>query len=150
MAMTVMDKIRALAQLDRDAIDVYEEALEHVVDAGVRDHLIDFRDEHQHHLTELAAAILRLSGQGFIAREDAMGHVAEWITAFRAMGGERGALEALRSAEKYHNARYSEAVTWDVADDQLHAELEQFYADEQRHLAYVESRLQAPATPAMH
>jgi rubrerythrin len=139
--MTVMDKVRSLAQLDRDAIDVYEQALQHVQDAEVRDRLTDFRDEHQHHVTELAAAVERLTGQGFIAREDVMGHVAEWVTAFRAMGGQRGALEAMRSAEKYHNSRYSEAVTWDVADDQLRDQLAQFYEDEKRHLAYVESEL---------
>jgi len=148
MTDDVMKKLRSLAQLDRDATSVYGEALKHVEDEDVKTQFTEFRDEHEHHVNEISAAVLRLGGQAVEPEVDAMGHVADWFTAFRAMGGQRGALHAMHTAEKYHNSRYADAVTWDVGDSALQLTLERFYTEEKRHLEFVENKLDIHAQVA--
>jgi rubrerythrin len=143
MDEATIKKVHALAQLDRDAVAVYDEVLKRVNDSDVTEHFTDFRDEHQHHATELAAAIVRLGGAEFDLKVDAMGVVADWVMGFRAMMGEKGPLHAMHMAESYHNTRYKEAVGWDVGDSDLASQLQTFYAEEQRHLAFVDQKLRA-------
>ena len=47
----LVKKLTSLAQLDRDAMSVYEEALKHVTDDDVKTHFTEFHDEHSHHVT---------------------------------------------------------------------------------------------------
>jgi uncharacterized protein (TIGR02284 family) len=141
MTDDLMKKLTSLAQLDRDATSVYDEALKHVTDEDVRTTFTDFRDEHEHHVTEISAAVERMGGQPLDLKVDAMGHMADWFAAFRSMGGQTGALKAMHTAEKYHNSRYAETLTWSIGDKDLADTLARFYAEEQRHLAYVDAKL---------
>lgn len=134
-------RVHSLAQLDRDAVSVYDAALKHVSDEDVREHFVEFRDEHQHHVTKLSEAVVRLGGPELDLDVDAMGVVADWVIAFRSMLTEKGPLHAMHSAEKYHNTRYKEAVTWDIGDSDLSSELQTFYSEEQRHLSFIEEKL---------
>jgi rubrerythrin len=146
MTDDIQKKLISLAQVDRDATAVYDDALKHVTDEDVRTTFTDFRDEHDHHVSVISGEIVRLGGQPLNLMVDVMGHVAEWATSLRSMGGQHGALKAMRTAEKYHNQRYAEAVTWDVADEQLAGTLRRFYDEEKRHLSFIESKLAVPAS----
>ena len=108
---------------------------------GVQAQVNELRDGNEHPVSEISAALERLGGQALDLHVDAMGHIADWVTAFRSMGGEQGALHAMHTAEKYHNTRYDEAVTWDVGDIDLQATLQRFYVEEMRHLEFVETKL---------
>ena len=141
----LLKKLHSLAQLDRDAVAVYDDALARVTDVDVKTHFTEFRDEHSHHVTEISAAIAQLGGTATDLKVDAMGMVAEWVVKFRSMMGEKGPLHAMRSAESYHNSRYKDAVGWAIEDAALLSELQAFYAEEQRHLKYIEERLAAKA-----
>ena len=136
-------RVHSLAQLDRDAVGVYNEALKHVKDEDVKTHFVEFRDEHDHHVGKLGEAVVRLGGADAVLKVDAMGVVAEWVTAFRSILGEKGPLHAMAWAESYHNTRYKEAASWDVGDADLSAQLRTFYSEEQRHLSYIEEKLAA-------
>ena len=142
----MMKKLHSLAQLDRDAVSVYAEAMPHVTDADVKEHYTQFANEHQHHVEELSAAIVRLGGSPLELKVDAMGMVADWITSFRSMMGEKGPLHAMHFAETYHNSRYKEASSWDVGDDALAAQLLAFYGEEQGHLSFINDRLAVKAS----
>lgn len=148
MTDDILKKLTSLAQLDRDATSVYEEALKHVTDEDVRTTLTDFRDEHDHHVTTISTAIARLGGPELHPSVDTMGHLADWVTAFRSMGGQHGALKAMHTAEKYHNRRYAEAVTWDVGENDLASALRRFHAEEKHHLSYIDSKLAVPSNSA--
>jgi rubrerythrin len=139
-------RLTSLAQLDRDATGVYDEALKHVTDEDVRTAFTDFRDEHEHHITEISAALVRAGGPPLQLTVDTVGHLADWVTAVRSVGGQHGALQAMRTAETYHNKRYADAATWDVEDSALADALSRFYTEEQRHLAYVDAKLAVRAT----
>ena len=137
----LLKKLHSLAQLDRDAVAVYGDALAQVTDDDVKTHFTEFRDEHQHHITEISSAIMRLNGTAMDIKVDAMGMVAEWVVSFRSMMGEKGPLHAMHSAEKYHNSRYKEAAVWSVDDAALSSLLQMFYGEEQGHLKYIEQKL---------
>jgi hypothetical protein len=135
--------LTTLAQMDTDAVAVYDEALKHVTDEDVKKSLEAFRGEHEFHAKALSEAILRLFGTAPVLHVDLMGHIVDWVTAMRSMSGTEGALHALKTAEDYHNSHYKDATAWDTGDDDLKVQVQQFYRDEQHHLEYVEARLGA-------
>lgn len=140
----LINRLASLAQLDRDAVGVYDEALEHVTDDDVRSAFQRFRGEHEYHAVTLGAAIESLGGR-MPEDADAMGRMAEWVTSVRSRGGTEGALQAMETAEHLHNRRYKEAIGWDVGDETLAFDIRRFAGDERRHLDYVEARLGHPA-----
>jgi hypothetical protein len=141
----ILKKLHSLAQLDRDAVAVYNDAIAQVKDEDVKTHFIEFRDEHQHHVSEIIANITPIGGIAPDLKVDAMGMVAEWVISFRSMMGEKGPLHAMHGAEMYHNSRYKEAVSWPVEDSSLMTLLQSFYAEEQRHLSYINEHLTVKA-----
>lgn len=143
-----LKKLADLAQLDMDAVGVYDEAVGHVDDDEIKTRFNQFRDEHAHHVMVLSEQIERLGGTAPKSRVDFTGRMAEFMTTIRSMGGTRGALHAMRSAERYHNSRYQTATTWKLGDKPLEDTLLAFYSEEQRHLAFMESGINVHAQAA--
>lgn len=137
----LLRKVHALAQLDRDAVSVYGEALPHVTDADVKDHFTMFANQHQRHVEELSAAIVHLGAAAPDFKVDLMGMVADWIISFRSMMGEKGPLHAMHFAETYHVSRYKDAASWVVGDEAFAAQLQAFYFEEQHHLSFMNEKL---------
>jgi rubrerythrin len=147
MDEAVRKELTDLAQLDRDAVGVYDDALKHVDDDEVRASFKEFRDEHEHHITVITASLKRITGQSPDLSVDFMGRMAEFVTTLRSASGTTGALHAMRTAEQYHNHRYEAALGWDIGDEDLASLIRQFREEEKRHLAFIEQRLgvNAPA-----
>jgi len=141
----VRKKLISLAQLDKDAVAAYNDALRDVHDDEVRENFADFRDEHEHHATVISTAIERLGLKMPQLKVDTVGHFAEWVVSFQSALGEKGPLHAMRTAETYHNARYKAAIDWQIDDQDLAASIRAFYAEEQHHLAFMEERLRVRA-----
>ena len=139
----LLKKLESLAQLDTDAVEVYREAIERTDQEDVRTEFGRFQGEHRYHAEQLSAAIVRLGGKKPELKVDLMGHVAEWVTAFRSMLGKMGPLHAMQTAEHYHNRRYDDAASWEVMDPELEQLLRRFQGDEKGHLSYIEKRLQS-------
>ncbi len=137
----LLHRLKSLAQLDTDAVHVYDEALQHAEDERVHEMFGRFQGEHRYHAEQLSQTIVRLGGETPELKVDMMGHLADWVTTFRSMRGTVGALHAIRTAEHFHNHRYSEAATWEVEDAETATLLQRFYEDEKGHLAFVEERL---------
>ena len=141
MEENLLKNLHALAQLDRDAVGAYDDALERVTDDAVKEHFTEFRGEHMNHVEKLSRSIERLGGTAPQLEVVMMGMVAEWIVSFRSMMGEKGPLHAMHIAETYHNSRYAEAASWNVGDDELAALIQTFYGDEKEHLRYIDEML---------
>jgi rubrerythrin len=139
----LMKKLSSLAQLDRDAVSVYDEAIKHVEDDDVLMKFKEFQAQHDYHAKSLVLAIEKRGGVPPELDLDFMGRMADWVTNLRSRRGTEGALHAMKSAEDYHNKRYTETHGWDTGDAELHDMLEQFHGDEKMHLDYVEQRLNA-------
>jgi rubrerythrin len=137
-------KVTELAQLDRDAAGVYDDALEHVEDAQVREHFKEFRDEHDNHVAVIEETLECLVGVAPDLNVDFMGRMAEFVTSIRSASGTPDALHAMRTSEHYHNRRYEEAAGWEVGDAGLAGAIQRFREEEKRHLAHIEGRLEPP------
>jgi rubrerythrin len=137
----LLDKLHSLAQLDTDAVAVYDEALESVDDEEVRKSFERFQAEHRYHASWLVDTIERIGGSRPEMSVDLVGRMVDWVTSLRSRSGTHGALKAMQTAERYHNRRYSDAMTWDVDDPDVANMIRRFDEDERRHLSFVEERL---------
>lgn len=136
----VAKQLKKLMQLDIDAVRAYEQALDHIKIAALHTAISQFRDDHQRHITELSAAIRELGEEPPTISPDLKGLLIEVFTTLRSVTGTEGALKAMKSNEKLTNRDYHNALGIDSTPE-IKALIEKNYADEQRHLAYIEQAL---------
>jgi rubrerythrin len=136
----VIDKLNELIQLDADAIQLYETAIEHIDDIAARQDLRAFKSDHERHVTDLARVVMDIGGHAIAPNRDLKGALLEAITAMRSVTGNLGALKAMRTNEKLTNKTYQRAFDLalpPVAYDAVVANRE----DERVHLAAIEMHI---------
>lgn len=136
----IHEKLNDLMHLDVDAVRAYEEAISHIDDMEVKSRLQQYRDDHQRHVEELRMLVVGLGGRAEEAKPDAKGMLIEGMTKLRSSMGDTQALKAMHQNEEITNRAYRHAVEWNVPDD-VREVLARGYADEQRHIAYIEQEL---------
>ena len=129
-----------LAQLDIDAVHAYEQAIERIDYAPIRDELRKFQMDHQRHVRELSALIKQHGEKPPEFSRDFKGFLIEGFTALRSITGTEGALKAMQSNEETTTKHYSEALDSDLPLE-ARALVERNYGDERRHLNYVKGAL---------
>lgn len=132
----------SLTQLDIDAVYGYDKALKEVEDQTIHSQLTTFRNDHKRHVDELSHAIKSFGENPPEFSLDFKGYITTGFTAVRSLSGTVGALKALESNEKLSNKMYSDALSWDMPAN-VKALIEKNYADERRHLKYIQDRLEA-------
>jgi uncharacterized protein (TIGR02284 family) len=138
----IVKLLEALAHVDIDAWHAYGQAMEKIEDAlEIRRKLEEFRDDHRRHVTDLSGKIVDLGGNPPEFSKDFKGYLIEGFTALRSISGTQGALAAMRSNEQLTNRKYAKALEEKGLPSDIRDLLERDYADEQRHLHYVEDRL---------
>lgn len=130
-----------LAQLDIDAIRAYSQALDNIKHTTIHNQISSFKADHERHVTELNAAIRQLGGEPPSFSPDLKGFFIEGFTAIRSMTGTAGALKAMRTNETLTNHVYAKARGEDLPEH-IRTLIERNYADEQRHLAYIEQAIE--------
>ncbi|MDF2867256.1 MAG: ferritin [Gammaproteobacteria bacterium] len=133
-----------LAQLDIDAIRAYAQALDNIDHATIHTQISSFKADHDRHVNDLSAVIRRLGGEPPDFSPDLKGFFIEGFTAIRSMTGTEGALKAMRSNEKLTNRTYEKALGWEMPAD-IRAIVDKNFADEKRHLAYIEQAIETKA-----
>ncbi|HBG20421.1 MAG TPA: ferritin [Desulfobulbaceae bacterium] len=137
----IAKKLSSLVQLDIDAVHAYKEAIEKIDDLQVREHLTQYRQDHERHISDLSAEIRRLGGTPPEFSLDFKGYLIKGFTSLRSTTGTKGALNAMHTNEKLTNKEYEAAKYWDFPPD-----LKQMIAlareDERRHLEYIERALE--------
>lgn len=136
----IYEKLVSLIQLDTDAVNAYEQAIEKTDDLTIRSHLENYKDDHQRHIDELSDYI---SANGMDVPEqkaDIKGLFIEGFTALRSSTGTNGVLKAMEGNEKLTNKKYDEATLWDL-DETAEAIVRRAYNDEKIHLAYIQDEL---------
>jgi Domain of unknown function (DUF2383) len=132
----ITEQLRALVQLDLDAVRTYELAARGVGVLALRDALGEMRRDHERHVDALGRA---LAGRGadVPAGLDLKGAVLGGMTAVRALAGTEGALAALRLGEQLTTGRYAQALArpW---PEPLLALVRHFHEDEHRHLLTID------------
>ena len=138
------DDIRSLIQLDIDAIEAYDQAIDKVDTPSVRSKLIDFKGDHQTHIDKLSEYLLGKGEEVPDMSPDIKGSLMEGFTSMRSSTGTDGALKAMKSNEKATNKKYEKATGW-ALDAQARDIVLQNYNDEKKHLAYIEEQLSVKA-----
>ncbi len=136
----VIDRLKSLMKLDYDAVLAYNMACDNVRTREVRGMLQEFRRHHERHVKDLGDAIRREGGEPFELSKGVRGVFLEGMTAVTKEMGERAVLRACETGEKYMNYKYGQAAV-----EKFRLPIAEFikrnYADERRHLSYVEKRL---------
>jgi uncharacterized protein (TIGR02284 family) len=144
MALSIdkqIEELNELIRFDFDAIGAYDSAIDDINEIPVKNPLMQFRADHQRHITELSAIVTRLGGQP-VQSPGAKGFFRKVMTKTAGLGGTELTLKAMRSNEELLNKTYAHHLSLDFPDD-IKAVIRQNYGDEQRHLAWVEQALQA-------
>jgi rubrerythrin len=142
----VIEILTTLARLDGEAADAYSVASEMLQDDELGRKLIEFSDEHIHHLRELNRLIRRAGGAGFdeedLPAEGLLARLAESAAAV----GPNELVIALIGNELLCNSTYRTALNLPF-DESLHGLIARHHAEEQRHLGWllrVRERLGVP------
>jgi uncharacterized protein (TIGR02284 family) len=130
-----------LIELDYDAVEAYEAAIERLDDATSRPTLASFKDDHQRHIHDLSSFVRRMGGEvptsGDFKRVLTKGKVV-----IGEILGDRGVLMAMRSNEDDTNMAYEHACArTDLSQDLRHV-LDSNLADERRHRAWIVARIE--------
>jgi uncharacterized protein (TIGR02284 family) len=133
-----------LAQLDIDAIRAYAQAIDNIDQPTLHSEISSFKADHARHVNDLSAVIRRLGGEPPSFSPDLKGFLLEGFTAIRSLTGIEGALKAMRGNEKLTNHTYEKALSWELPAD-IRLIIEKNFADEKRHLAYIEQAIETKA-----
>ncbi len=143
MALTIdkqIEELNELIRFDFDAMAAYDAAINDIKALVVRDPLIRFRGDHERHVQNLSQIVIRLGGKP-AEGPDMKGLVRKTMTKVAGLGGIELTLKAMKSNEELLNKTYAHHLTLDFPDD-VKQVIRGNYADEQRHLAWVEQALQ--------
>jgi hypothetical protein len=134
------DDLVELVQLDVDAVLAYDRAIGAIGEGAVATELSGFKLDHQRHILELSRALLALNRQPPQAKPDVKGTLLGTVTALRSRFGTEQALHAMRGNEQLTTSTYARMLAKPFPDDVLELVRKNF-ADEQRHLAWIERAL---------
>ena len=138
----LIEVLSKLAQVDIDALHVYNQASKEVEDEVIRGRIEEFRSDHRKHIDILSGEIRTLGGNPPELSRDFKGFVIEGFTALRSLTGMKAALKALKTTEKITCRYYGEAIPKDLPDP-VKDILRKHFSDEKVHLDYFDSNLHA-------
>ncbi len=132
MQSSPVSMLRALIELDYDAIDAYEAAIERLGNPVYRERMTAFCEDHRRHVAELNPILERMGGRavsgGDIKRVLTTGKVV-----LGGLIGDRMILVAMKTNEEDTNTAYERAVTHTGFDVKTRAILHRNLSDERRH-----------------
>lgn len=136
METTQQIELRKLAQLDVDAIELYEAAIQRITVPLLRDKLSEFRADHERHVVNLNAELVKTDAKPVEAKPDLKGSVLRGFTAVTSMIGDHAALVAMTANEEISNRSYEKAlkIDWSASQREL---IQQNCDDEKRHLTWI-------------
>ena len=135
-----MHLLYKLVELDFDAIEAYEAAIERLDDDAGKKALAAFKADHERHVRELGGA---LRDMGFDPPEqgDFRRMLAKGKVVLGTIAGDRGILMAMKANEDDTNAAYERVAQRNDLAPEVKALIEKNLADERRHRDWIEQRL---------
>lgn len=139
----IIKRLSDLMQLDIDAVEAYEQALKNIETTMIHSQIASFQNDHKQHINDLSRLITKLGGEPPERTKDFKGFFIKGMTALRSAMGEQSALKAMYANEELTNKTYSKALEEGELSVEARLLVEKNYADEQRHLAYIHSVIEA-------
>lgn len=138
----LVDTLNNLIQLDYDAIDAYDAAIDRLDSAEYKERLKEFRADHARHTRDLGAVVRELGG-----KPAQQGGAKSMLTRGKVMMadlmGDGAILQAMKSNEDDTNTAYDRAVKGAEGNPAAASALRAGLEDERRHRAWIEQALSA-------
>jgi uncharacterized protein (TIGR02284 family) len=139
-ASHLIEQLNSLIALDFDAIEAYEAAIVRLNDAKDKVQVTRFVGDHHRHLMDLVPLVREFGGEP-TTKADFKRVLTNGKVVLTGMAAERAVLGAMKSNEATTTRTYRNAIDDDDSPARMRAILERNFADEQRHLAWIEQRL---------
>jgi uncharacterized protein (TIGR02284 family) len=130
------DLLKDLIQLDHDAAEAYQAAIDRLENAGFRSALIGFRQDHLRHIDEIGAHLSAL-GREPPKEGDMKSLLAKGKVVLGGLMGDKAILQAMKTNEDDTNTAYERAVKHDEASEDVRETLRHGLADERRHRDWI-------------
>jgi uncharacterized protein (TIGR02284 family) len=129
---TLQDLLTDLIQLDYDAADAYQAAVDRLDNAQFRSTLTRFKQDHLRHTQDLGQ-ILSSMGKAPPTEGDAKSMLAKGKVVLGGLMGDKAILQAMKTNEDDTNTAYERAVKHKDADSRAQTALDRALDDERRH-----------------
>ncbi len=140
---TIISKLNDLIQLDFDAIEAYEAAIERIEHPEYKAKLGAFCDDHQRHTRNLADEVAKLGGKPSRGPD-----VKRYLTKGKVViadliGQDKAILTAMLANEEVTNKRYELALSANTdMDSEVRGVIEANLSDERRHRAWIQQQIE--------
>lgn len=135
------DALKALVELDYDAVEAYQTAIEKLENTDYKNLLKKFQADHERHIEEVSA-ILKKHHKSFHKGPDTKRFLTKGKVFLGSLIGDKAILSAMASNEEDTNKAYEgmsyHKDKWPEADEIINRGLE----DERRHLAAIQELLE--------
>jgi uncharacterized protein (TIGR02284 family) len=133
---TLEDLLEDLVQLDYDAADAYQAAIDRLENSSFRSALAEFKRDHLRHITELGD-ILSSMGRAPPKEGDMKALLTKGKVVIAGLMGDESILQAMRTNEADTNTAYERAVNFKGLQANTRDVLERGLEDERRHCGWI-------------
>jgi len=128
--------LRSLIELDYDAVEAYETAIEKLENEDYKRMMREFCDDHRRHVAELNPILESLGGRR-VVHGDIKRVLTKGKVLLGGLVGDRAILLAMKTNETDTNTAYERAAAHDGFDAKTIATLYRNLGDERRHRAWI-------------
>ena len=143
----IIDELTSLLQLDHDAASAYDAAIDKFGEGDIKEHLKQFRDDHNRHVIELSNTIDSLGVKAPVPELVITDAIANGILSLQNEKNKQAVLDTLYMVEQITNKSYGDAMNQQFPE-QLKNLLQRNLSDEQRHREFISSELPVTQAPA--
>jgi uncharacterized protein (TIGR02284 family) len=137
---TLESLLEDLIQLDYDAADAYQAAIDRLQNSSYRSSLAEFKRDHLRHITELGD-ILSSMGRTPPKEGDMKALLAKGKVVIAGLIGDEAILQAMRTNEADTNTAYERAVNFKGLQANTQDALQRGLEDERRHCEWILEQL---------
>jgi rubrerythrin len=132
--------LKSIIELDYDAIEAYEAAIERIENGSDKAQLSMFMADHRRHVSDLSL-IMKEMGEEPPTGPDIKRVLTKGKVVLGSLIGDKAILVAMRTNEADTNTAYERAMARDDLTPHLRAVFEMNLLDERRHRNWIEERL---------
>lgn len=138
-----IEAIKQLVELDYDAVEAYELAINNLENIEYKQSLEQFKSDHNIHITELAAFLARCNESCPTGSDNSKGLLAEGKVKLASIFGDQNILRAMLSNEEDTNTAYERmnARITEASDPEIKGIIARGLADEIKHKAWLKMTL---------
>lgn len=137
---TIESLLEDLVQLDYDAVDAYEAAINRLQEARFRDRLREFKGDHLRHIAELGDILVEM-GRTPPKEGDMKSLLTRGKVVIGGLMGDKAILQAMRTNEADTNTAYERAVAFHGLNTETREVLQRGLQDERRHCEWILEQL---------